>query len=116
MTGSTWRLLAVMCCVGWASTAWADDPADSAPPDAHPKAHHRDKCPKPSYSCCHYWLPSLYTFRAYHSPPCYVPEPIDPALATVRVEHYHCPPASPANQAEYYSMPSLAAPVVEKTP
>jgi hypothetical protein len=28
----------------------------------------QDGCPPSAYSPLHYWLPSLYTFRAYHQP------------------------------------------------
>jgi hypothetical protein len=105
-----WWLAAAVCAAGCLARAGADEPP-GPPADVH-----HPKCPKPSYSCCHYWLPSLYTFRAYHSAPCYVPAPIDPALATVRVERYPCPLTTPANQADYYREPSLLGPVVEKAP
>ncbi len=30
---------------------------------------HHDDCPRPSYSCLHYWAPALYRARNYCHPP-----------------------------------------------
>jgi hypothetical protein len=66
---------------------------------------HQDKnCPRPSYCCLHYWTPSLYTCRAYHTPPTYVYGcPTDPAFSGFRINKYPCRTTSPAEQASEYA-------------
>ncbi len=72
------------------------------PPFQWPWHEPRD-CPKPSYCCLHYLTPSLYTYRAYHSPPCYTCYgPPTPPLVSFRVDRYACRVTSPAEQASRY--------------
>ncbi len=83
--------------------------AEPASPDG-PAKH--EKCPRPSYCCLHYWLPSLYTCRAYHKPLCYVMPPVDPADAAVQIVRYPCPLTSPSEQSNFYLYGRPPAPTV----
>jgi hypothetical protein len=60
-------------------------------------------CPRPSYCCLHYLVPSIYTCRAYHTPPRYVygcaPPP---GVVGFRVTKYPCFATSPEEQADKY--------------
>lgn len=99
---------------GWAAVITvivALAPAANAEPCADGGAK-KEKCPKPSYCCLHYWLPSVYTFRAYHKPLCYTMPPVDPEDAAVQIVRYPCPLTSPAEQAAFYLYGRPPAPTV----
>jgi hypothetical protein len=60
-------------------------------------------CPRPSYCCLHYVTPSLYSCRAYHTPPRYVYGcPADMTFVSYRIDKYPCRTTSPAEQASKY--------------
>lgn len=59
----------------------------------------RDSCPKPSYSPCHYWVPSWCRLRAFCHPPAlslYASGPPTTAPAPQHVIGFPCPDAPPA--------------------
>jgi hypothetical protein len=61
--------------------------------------HEARDCPRSSYCCLHYVLPSIYTFRAYHRPPTYATYLPDGGY---RIDKYCCRISDPTEQALKY--------------
>ena len=65
--------------------------------------HEAPDCPKGSYCCLHYLLPSIYRYRACHTEPRYVYGcPVDPTYTGFRLDTYPCRITSPDEQAANY--------------
>lgn len=68
--------------------------------------HEAKECPCTHYSCCHYFVPALYRWRAYHTPPRYMygfPDEMDTTFVGYRVDRYPCMSASSAAQSAIYT-------------
>jgi hypothetical protein len=93
------QIAALMLTLGLASQARAFSPL---PPFQCPWFEDKD-CPKGSYCCLHYVTPSLFSCRAYHTPPRYVYGcPVDLTFVGYRIDKYPCLITSPAEQASKY--------------
>jgi hypothetical protein len=94
----TW-LAAVVLTVGFVSQANAAFPF---PPFQCPWFESRD-CPRSSYCCLHYIVPSLYTCRAYHTPPRLIYGcQTDVSHDAFSVYRYPCRASDPSEQATKY--------------
>ncbi len=66
--------------------------------------HEAKECPCTSYSCCHYFVPSYYACRAYHTPPRYIYGcPVDQTFTGYRIDKYPCMSADSRAQTAIYT-------------
>jgi hypothetical protein len=92
-------LRALLLTVGLAAPSRAEFPF---PPFQCPW-HEAPDCPKGQYCCLHYWAPTYYRVRAFHTPPRYVYGcPTDPELSGVVITSYPCRIATPEDRANEY--------------
>jgi hypothetical protein len=70
-------------------------------------------CPPPSYSCLHYWTPTLYRCVAMHRTPHLMVAPLRyPEVPnTYKIVPYHCPPVPPAVDQSTYTPPRIESAV-----
>jgi hypothetical protein len=94
------RFAALAVFAGWMTVPHAEA-APPFPPYQCPWSEAPD-CPRPSYCCLHYIIPSYYKCRAYHTPPRYVCGCPVEGLIGYRVDTYPCRISCPSEQAANY--------------